>query len=426
MDIRIFPPEEMLEARIALPPSKSISNRALIMQALTEKPGSIANLADCDDTAVMTEALGGGAESRTVNIGAAGTSMRFLTAYYASLPGAEITLDGTERMRRRPIAPLVEALRAAGASIEYAGEEGFPPLRIHGRHLKGGDVTVKADISSQYISALLMVAPTMEQGLRLTLDGDIASRPYIKMTLGMMRERGVESDWEGNVITVAPQSYLPVDSEVEGDWSAAAFWLEIAAISCGLVTLDGLRLDSLQGDSCVTRIFKRIGIDTVPGEEGGLFLSPTPDQDARLDMDMADCPDLAQAVIVTCAVVGIPFRITGLESLRIKETDRLEALRVELLKIGIPMSVEGDSVAEWDGRRVPVTEMPEFHTYEDHRMAMAFAPVALCIPGVIMRDAEVVSKSYPAFWEHLKAAGFTLTDASVPYEQIAAEEAAID
>lgn len=426
MNYRILPPDEILEARVAMPASKSISNRALIINALTPDAGSIDGLAVCDDTAVLAAALSQGPEVKDVNVGAAGTSMRFLTAYYAALPGADVTIDGSERMRKRPIAKLVDALRQAGAEIEYAGEEGYPPLHIKGQKLKGGDMVIDANISSQYISALLMIAPTMTAGLNLTLRGEIASRPYIKMTLAMMEAAGVESSFEGNNIKVTPQSYRPVNTHVEGDWSAAAFWLEIAAVSCGCVTLDNLVLDSLQGDKVAAKLFAELGIETTEGEEGGLDLVASPDQNARFTADMADCPDLAQAIIVACALIGIPFRITGLHSLRIKETDRLEALRRELAKIGVIVEIEGDNVMEWTGARVPFTAMPEFDTYEDHRMAMAFAPVALAIPGIIINNIEVVSKSYPEYWDHLRAADFTLLDASEPWEEIAAEEAAAD
>lgn len=424
MNYRIIPPDGMIEARVTMPPSKSISNRALIMQALTAGGGgTIHNLADCDDTRVLAEALEQGNEAREVNIGAAGTAMRFLTAFYAQCEGADVTLDGSGRMRRRPIAPLVDALRELGADIDYAGEEGFPPLHIRGRRLRGGEISVKADISSQYISALLMIAPVMDEGLTLHLEGEIASRPYIRMTLTMMAERGIESEFQDHTVRVAPGAYGAVDTTVEGDWSAAAFWLEIAAVSCGMLTLDGLELSGCQGDAVAASLFASLGIDTTPGDEGGLDLMPSPDQSPRLVTDMGDCPDLAQAVIVACALIGIPFRISGLHSLRIKETDRLEALRRELMKIGVPVEIEGDNVMEWDGHRVPVYAMPEFDTYDDHRMAMAFAPVGLCIPGVIINDIEVVSKSYPAFWDHLREAGFSLIDASLPYEEIAAEEA---
>lgn len=425
MNLRIMPPDGILEATISLPSSKSLSNRALILKALTPgQAGSISNLARCDDTQVLTDALSRGKEVKEVNIGAAGTAMRFLTAYYAALEGCDVILDGSPRMRRRPIRALVDALRQAGADIDYAAEEGFPPLHIHGRKLTGGHISVKADISSQYISALLMIAPLMADGLTLTLEGDIASRPYILMTLGMMKERGVDADFTANTITVAPSSYRPGDFSIEADWSAAAFWYEIAAVSSGFVSLNGLRMPSYQGDSVVSRLFTHLGINTEPGEEADIDLVASPDQDARIIYDFADCPDLAQAVITTCALLGIPFRFTGLRSLRIKETDRIDAMRRELLKIGVPVTVTGDDMMEWEGRRTPIFEMPQFYTYDDHRMAMALAAVSIFIPGIIINDAEVVSKSYPDFWNHMRSAGFIVIDASEPYEEEAARQAA--
>lgn len=420
-----MPPDGILEATISLPTSKSLSNRALILRALTPGgKGSIDGLAQCDDTDVLSAALSQDPDVREVNIGAAGTAMRFLTAYYATLDGCDVVLDGSERMRHRPISALVDALRQAGADIEYAAEEGFPPLHIRGHLLAGGEVKVKADISSQYISALLMTGPLMANGLTLTLEGEIASRPYILMTLGMMAERGVEAEFYGNTITVPAASYRPGDFTIEGDWSAAAFWYEIAAVSSGFVGLNGIKLPSLQGDSVVSNIYTYLGINTEDGEEADIDLLASPDQDARLNYDFSDCPDLAQAVITTCALLGIPFRFTGLHSLRIKETDRIEAMRRELLKIGVPVTITGDDLMEWEGKRTPVFEMPNFDTYDDHRMAMALAAVSIFIPGIIINDAEVVSKSYPTFWDDLRNAGFTVIDASEPYEEEAAREAA--
>lgn len=427
MNFRIMPPDGILETTVSLPASKSLSNRALILRALTPSgEGTINGLAQCDDTDVLSAALAKGPGAKEVNIGAAGTAMRFLTAYYAALDGCDVVLDGSERMRHRPISALVDALRQAGADIEYAGEEGYPPLHIRGHALTGGEVRVKADISSQYISALLMIGPLMKEGLTLVLEGEIASRPYILMTLGMMSERGVEADFSGNTITVPASTYLPGDFTIEADWSAAAFWYEIAAVSSGFVGLDGLRIPSLQGDSVVSNIFSHLGINTEKGEEADIDLLASPDQDARLNYDFSDCPDLAQAVIATCALLGIPFRFTGLRSLRIKETDRIEAMRRELFKIGVPVTVTGDDMVEWEGRRNPIFEMPNFDTYEDHRMAMAMAAVSIFIPGIIINDAEVVSKSYPGFWDDMRRAGFTVIDASEPYEEEAEAEAAAD
>ena len=407
MNCRVFPPDKMLETQVSLPLSKSISNRALVINALTAGALPLKKVAKCDDTDVMVAALS--SEEACVNIGAAGTAMRFLTAYYSSQPGREIVIDGTERMRHRPIAVLVDALRACGATIEYVGEECYPPLRISGKKLHGGDITLSASVSSQYISALLMIAPTMEQGLRLTLEGDIISRPYIMMTLSMMRQWGVESEFVGNIITIAPQKYAPVDFEVEADWSAASYWYEIAALSSGDVSLCGVNSISVQGDSEISKYFEYLGI-TTHFDDGIVELEPSPDLVPRLNIDLSDQPDLAQTIVVTSCMLGVPFHITGLSTLKIKETDRLEALRTEMLKLGMVLTIERDSELIWDGTRRPIYEFPVIDTYEDHRMAMAFAPVSIFIPGIVINNIEVVSKSYPDYWQHLQDAGFKLQE----------------
>lgn len=408
MNCHIFPPEEFIETSVSLPLSKSISNRALIINALTPNAIDIKQVAKCDDTDVMVAALS--STDSDINIGAAGTAMRFLTAYYAATPGRNVTLDGSERMRQRPISALVNALRDCGADITYAANEGFPPLTIKGSRLKGGNVSLPATISSQYISALLMIAPTMENGLTLTLEGDIISQPYILMTLSMMKSWGIESDFTQNVITIAPQTYKATPFKVEADWSAASYWYEIAALSSGDISLQGLDRDSLQGDSHIAQLFEHFGINTV-FDNDTTTLEPSPDTTPRLNIDLSDQPDVAQTIVVTACMLGIPFNITGLSTLKIKETDRLEALRCEMLKLGMELIIENDSKLSWDGNRMPIAEIPAIDTYKDHRMAMAFAPAALYIPGIIINDIDVVSKSYPDFWRHLQDAGFTFAQA---------------
>ncbi len=417
MDYRIFPPEEILECSVTLPLSKSISARALIMRRLAGCTDAY-TVADCDDTRSMAEALT--CTSGEVNIGPAGTAMRFLTAYYAANEGCDIILDGNERMRRRPIRALVDALRSLGADIEWAGEEGFAPLHIRGRRLKGGELTMDSSVSSQFVSAILMVAPTMQEPLTLTMDGETVSMPYIKMTVEMMRRAGIDAEISRDVITVAPGKYRPYDEPVERDWSAAAFWYEIAAITAGWVSLPGLGDKSLQGDAVTAALYPRLGVLT-EFENDAAELSATPDLYSRLDLDMTDTPDLVQAMAVTACAIGVPFRFTGVATLRHKETDRLEALRCELLKIGCVAEIESDNIISWEGRRVPLTEMPVIDTYGDHRMAMAFAPLSVFVPGIIVRDAEVVGKSYPGFWDDMRQAGFTLTDAAEPLPEPDAE-----
>lgn len=411
MYYRIIPPEEFPEGRLRLPLSKSISNRALMLNALSPRPAAIEAVAECDDTRVMAEALEPGcATTRTVDVGAAGTSMRFLTAYFASLPDCHITLDGSERMRSRPIRPLVDALRAAGADIEYAGDEGFPPLLIHGRSLHGGSIAIDPGISSQYISALLMVAPLMEQGMELTLDGETVSAPYIRMTLGMMRLWGADVEADGPVITVKPGPYSAPDAfTVEADWSAASYWYETVALSAGDISLEGLSADSLQGDAATARIFAKMGALSEWNDDGVLELLPSPDADSRHHIDLTDNPDLAQTLAVTCCLLGYPFVFTGLQTLRIKETDRLEALVAELRKLSFVTYASPDgSSLEWDGTRCPVATPVVVDTYDDHRMAMAFAPASLYIPGLIIAHPEVVTKSYPEFWAHMRQCGFQI------------------
>lgn len=411
MNLRIFPPEELNPTPVRLPLSKSESNRQLIISALTPGATAPAPLADCDDTDALVAALAVG--NGHINIGAAGTAMRFLTAYFACKAGADVTLDGSERMRRRPIAPLVDALKALGADIEYAGAEGFPPLHIRGRMLEGGRVEMAASVSSQYVSALLMVAPAMERGIELHLKGDVISRPYIKMTLALMADAGVKGNFDENTgtITVGNAVYRPTLPPVEADWSAASYWFEIAAVSTEEITLQGLRPKSLQGDYAVRRLFDVTGLESRFDRNDNLRLRLTPDAGSQLSVDFTDTPDLAQTMAVTCCLLMLPFRFTGLQSLRIKETDRLAALQMELSKLGFITDVQEPGVLVWNGARFDPGEQPEpIATYSDHRMAMAFAPAALFFPGLQINNAEVVSKSYPRFWHDLRAAGFTLEE----------------
>ena len=393
MDYRIFAPDKIV-MEVELPASKSISNRMLILNALCG--GELHNVARCDDTDAMRRALAtdttaSGAVA-TVNIGAAGTAMRFLTAYYATLEGSTVILDGTERMRHRPIALLVDALRRCGADIEYAGEEGFPPLRITGRKLSASHIEIAGNVSSQYISALLMVAPLM--GCReVTLTGEIISLPYITMTLTLMRLMGVDCTMSGATISIpADAHYVPCNFTVENDWSAASYWLELQSLLPeSRITLKGLHTESAQGDSAVAGIFSRMG-GTAP-----------------IILDLKETPDLAQTIVVTACLLGRHFHITGLRTLRIKETDRIDALCTQLRRLGYIITAGDDFSLSWNGERCAPEPEPHISTLDDHRMAMSFAPAAVLFPGIVIDDVEVVSKSYPDFWRHLEAAGFTLT-----------------
>lgn len=396
-----------VKSTVTLPASKSISNRALILNALSYSPHTPQNLSDCDDTRVMVEAFD--SAGNKFDIGAAGTSMRFLTAFLSKIGGVwEIT--GSERMKNRPIGILVEALRTLGAQIEYLEKEGFPPLRITGRALRGGDLEMNGNVSSQFISAILMIAPTMRDGLTLRLKGEIISTPYIKMTLGMMAEFGIRSEWEGNTIRIEPQDYKEIPYVVESDWSAASYWYEIASLAPGSdIFLKGLREESLQGDSAIAGFFKPLGVETEYLADG-VRLTSKESTCGRYELDLTDQPDLAQTLVVTCALKGIPFKITGLQTLKIKETDRILALKQELAKLGYLVTDSEDRILEWNGERTTVTAEPAIDTYEDHRMAMAFAPAALAYGPIRINEPKVVSKSYPSFWKDLKEAGFEIIE----------------
>ena len=409
MNYRIIAPRR-IEGEIDLPASKSISNRVLLLNALCATPGRLSNLAQCDDTDAVLSALAQ-PDASEVNIGAAGTAMRFLTAYFATREGREVVIDGTERMRQRPIGVLVDALRQLRADIEYVEAEGYPPLKITGTRLHGGALTVSGSVSSQYITAILLIAPVIG-GITLTIEGEIMSRPYIDMTLALMARYGVKAEWRENVIHVPAGEYTALDFTVEADWSAASYWWAMQAIvPQSRITLKGLEPQSLQGDSRIAELVSQMG---VTGNWCGRYL------DLRSNggvgcccstfADLSGTPDIAQTLVVMLCLMGRPFRITGLRTLRIKETDRLEALRTELRKLGYVVKVEGDDAISWHFETTAAEASPHICTYHDHRMAMAFAPAAIRFPGLIIDDAQVVSKSYPLFWEHLRQAGFKIEE----------------
>lgn len=434
MKIRVTKPNN-LSAEVRLPASKSISNRALLLAALSGTPLSeLANISDCDDTRAMLSALASPAE--VVDVGAAGTAMRFLAAWFSlPLAGARLgglrLLTGSARMQERPIGVLVDALRSLGAKIEYAGCEGFPPLRITPSALHGGRLIMRGDVSSQYISALLMIAPTLSEGLELRLEGSIASKPYIEMTMAMMRHFGAQTEWaDAQTIRVEPQPYRKSGYVIESDWSAASYWYSIVALSDNeheTATLDGLFADSLQGDSRLRDVFARLGVQSMllsPGTREPRFnLVRRGVLAERLDCDFSAMPDLVQTFVVTCALKDVPFRFTGVRSLRIKETDRIAALQTEMAMLGVSLENEGDDVLRWGGSKeqrpasVPYLKPAQdaaISTYSDHRMAMAFAPAAFVLGHIDINDPEVVSKSYPRFWTDLEAAGFGIHPTTHP------------
>ena len=405
---------EHIDTSFMLPASKSISNRALIIQALTKGGMMPENLSDCDDTEVIIRGLG--KQSEIIDIKAAGTAMRFMTAYLSATEG-EHTITGTERMKHRPIGILVDALRYLGAEIEYVGEEGYPPLRIRGRQLEGGTLLIAGDVSSQYISALLMIAPILTKGLELKLTGNIISRPYIDLTLHLMHEFGVAAEWSDfDTIRVKPQPYQQRAYTIESDWSAASYWYEILALTDDTqskVALQGLKDGSRQGDSTVRYIFSLLGIKTSFKEKGvnGMpeaLLTRHSRMLNRMDYDFTNQPDLAQTLIAVCPVLGIPFHFTGLGTLKIKETDRIEAMKREMEKLGYILHEEEGTALSWTGERCEPMTQPTIDTYEDHRMAMSFAPLAIKLGEIRINNPEVVSKSYPHYWADLRKAGFKI------------------
>jgi 3-phosphoshikimate 1-carboxyvinyltransferase len=387
----------------------------LIIHALSGGKILPENLSNCDDTEVIVAALKD--NPYEINIKAAGTAMRFMTAYLAVNEGKEHVLTGTERMKHRPIGILVDALRFLGADIEYIGEEGFPPLRIHGKRLDGGLLEVPGNISSQYISALLMIGPTLNNGLKLRLTGDIISRPYIDLTLWTMREFGADAEWSDyDTIEVRPQPYKEHPYYIENDWSGASYWYEIVALSKdpeATVQLEGLMDGSKQGDSSLRYIFSLLGVKTTfQTKKQGIPTTVTIQRTGRcvprLEYDFINAPDLTQTFVVTCALLNIPFHFRGLSTLKIKETDRIEALKKEMRKLGYVIKDANDNELIWEGERCEPDLESGIDTYEDHRMALAFAPAACRIDKIRINNPQVVTKSYPNYWNDLKSSQFDI------------------
>lgn len=414
MRYRITAPSR-IDTTIKLPASKSISNRALIISALAGVKTMPRNISNCDDTEVIVRALRD--NPYEIDIKAAGTAMRFMTAYLAVTPGEHV-ITGTERMKHRPIKVLVDALRYLGADIEYIGEEGFPPLKIRGKALDGGSIEIPGDVSSQYVSALLMIAPMLNGGLELHLTGNIISRPYIDLTIHTMHDYGARVEWtDVDTIVTEPTGYREREFIIENDWSGASYWYETLALMGdreSSIRIPGLIDSSRQGDSGVRYLFSMLGVKT--SFEDGIKTKPTTvtlkamrSMLPKLDFDFSGQPDLTQTLVVTCAAMNIPFHFTGLATLRIKESDRIEVLKREMRKLGFVIREENNSELLWDGERCEATMEP-IDTYEDHRMAMAFAPAAVKFPGLQINNPEVVTKSYPNFWKDLQQAGFKIEE----------------
>lgn len=404
MDLHLSARTGHLSGKVVVTGSKSESNRLLILQALFPQL-KISNLSNSDDTRVLQEALS--ADSEVIDIHHAGTAMRFLTAFFATREGRRVVLTGSSRMQERPVKILVEALRALGADISYLKNEGFPPLRIEEKKILKQEVSVQANISSQYISALMLIAPSLPNGLKIRLEGKATSVPYIMMTLKLLERCGIQGRFQNNTIEIPPAAEIPsVELTVESDWSSASYFYSLAALSEGAeLELSSYRKDSLQGDRIVTEIYKKFGVKTSFLEDKILLQKEEVSKMAFLELDLAGSPDLAQTIAVTCLGLAIPCKLTGLHTLRIKETDRLQALKNEMEKFGGSVVISEDTL-EFS----PSDELKsgiEIDTYNDHRMALAFAPLALKIPLKI-NEAEVVSKSFPGYWEELEKVGFSV------------------
>ncbi|MBT3541973.1 MAG: 3-phosphoshikimate 1-carboxyvinyltransferase [Flavobacteriaceae bacterium] len=404
MDIKIAHPNGHCEGSINITGSKSETNRLLLLQALFNG-FELKNTSNSDDSKVMQKALQ--TSSDRIDIHHAGTAMRFLTAYFSHIQGRSVVLTGSSRMQERPIQILVDALRDIGASISYEKEEGFPPLKIHGKKLAGGKVELPADVSSQYISALLLLGPVLEQGLELHLVGKITSIPYINMTLSLLNSLGVSTSFEGQLICVSPMKEIKKDIQiVESDWSSASYFFSMAALSeTAEIHLTSFRKESLQGDSVLRSIYDNLNVSSHFEGDTLILKKENKPLPTSLKLDLSKAPDIAQTIAVSCYGLGIGCDLVGLHTLKIKETDRLEALNTELSKLGATIKVTENSLHLSPG--INFKENCSIPTYNDHRMAMAFAPLALKIPLQI-EASDVVSKSYPDFWKDMKKLNFQL------------------
>lgn len=405
MKFTIRAPHKSIKGEIQLDGSKSISNRALILNALSDGKIDLLGLSTSDDTRVLQQALKN--QNELIDIGAAGTSMRFLTAFFANKEGAQKLLTGSARMKKRPIGVLVDALRKLGADIQYDESENCPPLKIGGKKLAGGKITMPASTSSQFISALLLIAASLEKGIEIELEGKIVSRPYIQMTVDLLKEFGIAANFEKNRLRVHPEKIAATSFQVEADWSAASYFYSIAALSeRAEIRLFGLQEDSWQGDSMIQRIGEKIGVSS-SWEKDHLLLKKSNKDISDFNFDFLSCPDLAQTVVAAAAALNLKCHFTGLETLAHKETDRIQALKKELAKAEVQIEAESDQCkikGKFNNSKSIITQ-----TYEDHRMAMAFAPLALKLPEIIIEEPMVVTKSYPNYYEDLKNLGFQIS-----------------
>ena len=386
MNYKVSHPTKVVECEIDLPSSKSISNRLLIIKALCDEDFTITNLSDSDDTKSLQKALN--SADKIIDVGAAGTSFRFLTSYLSTLVGKEFNLTGSDRMKERPIQKLVDVLRKMGSQIEYLEKEGLPPLKILGTELKGGEIEIDAAVSSQFISSILLISPTLEKGLTINILGDIVSKPYIKMTLMLMEEFGISHSWNGNKIEIKPQKYIAKNCSVETDWSASSFWFQIASLSENCkITLNGLSKSSIQGDKKVMDLFKELGVNS-EFKNNALILTKSTNSSFSNIIDLLDNPDVYQPLKCSVFTKDLNTQFLGLQTLKNKETNRIDAVEKEFQNLTSSKIIE---------------------TYEDHRMAMSFAPLCLKYGELQINNIEVVSKSYPNFWKDLEKGGFRIT-----------------
>lgn len=404
MNLRLSVENKNLAADITLPGSKSISNRLLILQAIFPDL-QIENLSDSDDTQALQKALA--STEKTIDIGHAGTAMRFLTAYFSMQAGKETLLTGSRRMKQRPIGILVNALNNLGAHISYLEKEGFPPLLIKGKTITASKTSLDANVSSQYISALMLVAPVFPNGLEITLEKKPTSVPYIQMTRSLLNKIGVNCDFKSNKIKIPHTNSVPGKKvKVESDWSSASYFYSIAALSGSAeISLGNFKKNSFQGDSILPEIYAKLGVETSFSDDKIHLKKLKKELPASLNLHLSDMPDLAQTIAVTCLGLGMPCKLSGLHTLKIKETNRLEAMKNELEKFGAKVGLTNDSLNMEPAKKFP--ENSSVKTYDDHRMAMAFAPLAIKTP-LIIKNAEVVSKSYVGFWEELAGVGFVI------------------
>ena len=394
------------DVTICLTGSKSESNRALILSALSQGEVSILNLSSAADTVTLQSVLANNHPTSEVNVGPAGTAMRFLTAYYA-FKGEKITITGSDRMKQRPIGTLVNALRNLGAQIKYLEKDCYPPIEIIGIfEQKNQKVSIRGDISSQFLTALLLLANSFPKGLDLEIIDELTSKPYVDMTLAMLAQCGIQHTWENDIISIQPQNFEATTITIEPDWSAASYWYSVVALAeKAKIQLPNLKKDSLQGDNAIAQIMTLFGVHTTFNDDGIVIEKIAHEIKPQL-LDFKECPDLAQTVIVCAAILGKEFSFTGLETLKIKETDRILALQTELAKMNIKLIETQADVYQLDCLDLYLPQEITISTYEDHRMAMAFAPIAMVIKEVNIEEPKVVEKSYPHFWDDFKKLGF--------------------